>query len=42
MLTAFASFALFALLVTVVPGPDTLLVPRNCGSQEAVALSRPA
>lgn len=30
MLTAFASFALFALLVTVVPGPDTLLVLRNC------------
>ncbi|GGV36943.1 LysE family translocator [Streptomyces spectabilis] len=30
MLTALAGFALFALLVTVVPGPDTLLVLRNC------------
>ncbi|WP_432093057.1 LysE family translocator [Streptomyces sp. bgisy100] len=30
MATAFASFALFALLVTMVPGPDTLLVLRNC------------
>ncbi|MGW7559920.1 LysE family translocator [Streptomyces sp. NPDC054757] len=30
MTTAFVSFALFALLVTVAPGPDTLLVLRNC------------
>ncbi|MFI1203574.1 LysE family translocator [Streptomyces sp. NPDC020883] len=30
MTTAVASFSLFALLVTMVPGPDTLLVLRNC------------
>ena len=30
MTTAIVSFALFALLVTMVPGPDTLLVLRNC------------
>ncbi|MFG2225111.1 LysE family translocator [Streptomyces sp. NPDC048644] len=30
MTTTFVSFSLFALLVTVAPGPDTLLVLRNC------------
>lgn len=30
MTTALVSFSLFALLVTVAPGPDTLLVLRNC------------
>ncbi|WP_406142264.1 LysE family translocator [Streptomyces sp. NBC_01089] len=30
MTTAVISFSLFALLVTVTPGPDTLLVLRNC------------
>ncbi|MGW1836666.1 LysE family translocator [Streptomyces sp. BBFR2] len=30
MTAAMAGFALFALLMTVVPGPDTLLVLRNC------------
>ncbi|GAA3198139.1 MULTISPECIES: LysE family translocator [Streptomyces] len=30
MTAAMAGFALFALMMTVVPGPDTLLVLRNC------------
>ncbi|WJY43276.1 LysE family translocator (plasmid) [Streptomyces sp. P9-2B-2] len=30
MTTAIVGFAVFALLVTMVPGPDTLLVLRNC------------
>ncbi|KUL46021.1 lysine transporter LysE [Streptomyces sp. NRRL F-4489] len=30
MTTAVVSFSLFALLVTMAPGPDTLLVLRNC------------
>ncbi|MEU3712289.1 LysE family translocator [Streptomyces catenulae] len=30
MTAALAGFALFALMMTVVPGPDTLLVLRNC------------
>lgn len=30
MTTAIGGFALFALLVTIVPRPDTLLVLRNC------------
>ncbi|MEV7783417.1 LysE family translocator [Kitasatospora sp. NPDC088351] len=29
-MTALAGFALFALLITIAPGPDTLLVLRNC------------
>ncbi|AJC53906.1 LysE family translocator [Streptomyces sp. 769] len=30
MTTSFISFSLFALVVTMAPGPDTLLVLRNC------------
>lgn len=41
MTAALLGFALFALLVTIAPGPDTLLVLRNClrGGRRAGAAS---